>query len=128
MPRELKAFIFSEEERKGIRSTITDTLKTYYKIINCDCIDIVTRKIGDKFYDFVVDEEGLLKGRKGCAVSFANGDINDCLCGTLVITGVIDEEGELTSLSEEDYENIENHIKSSYENRCFTFPIIVMEV
>lgn len=38
---------------------ITDELETYYKLCQCTCIDIVTRKIGKTPYSIVCDDEGL---------------------------------------------------------------------
>lgn len=36
-------------------------LHEYYKILNCDTIDIISRKIGNNYYDIICDDEGLLK-------------------------------------------------------------------
>lgn len=40
---------------------IEKSLQSYYNILNCDCIDIVSRKIGGREFDIVCDDEGLLK-------------------------------------------------------------------
>lgn len=40
---------------------VDDDLDSYYKLLDCDLIDIVTRRIGGKYYDIICDEEGLLK-------------------------------------------------------------------
>lgn len=36
-------------------------LEWYYKNLDCQCIDIVERQIDGVYYDFIVDDEGLLK-------------------------------------------------------------------
>ncbi len=41
--------------------TVEDELNTYYTELNCDCIDIVTRFIGDEEFVITCDDEGLLK-------------------------------------------------------------------
>lgn len=40
---------------------IEKSLQSYYNILNCDCIDIVSRKIDGREFDIVCDDEGLLK-------------------------------------------------------------------
>ena len=94
---------------------IEDRIEEYYRLIGCDLIDIVSRTIGGKVFDLIVDDEGLLKENfitaaesrfeetkdfKGC----------DCLAGNIVITGFADEEGNLTSLTKEDVDLILKHI------------------
>ncbi len=37
-------------------------LAEWYRLIKCDLIDIVSRKIGGRYYDIIVDDEGLYKG------------------------------------------------------------------
>lgn len=37
-------------------------LQEWYRLIKCDLIDIVSRKIGGRYYDIIVDDEGLFKG------------------------------------------------------------------
>ena len=86
-------------------------LETYRDLIGCDWIDIARRNIGDKEYDIVVDDEGLLK--ENPIVSAFSGTKDPVLVGTMVICGTADSEGVLTGLSEEDLENIKKH-KSYY--------------
>lgn len=40
---------------------VDDDLDAYYKLLDCELIDIVTRRIGGKYYDIICDEEGLFK-------------------------------------------------------------------
>ena len=42
-------------------ATIEKHLEGYYKLLDCDCIDIVRRKIGGKYFDVICDDEALLK-------------------------------------------------------------------
>ena len=42
-------------------ATIEKSLEGYYKLLDCDCIDIVRRKIGGKYFDVICDDEALLK-------------------------------------------------------------------
>ena len=90
---------------------IVDELKSYRDLIGCDWIDIARRNIGDKEYDIVVDDEGLLK--ENPIVSAFSETKDPMLYGTMVICGTADSEGGLTGLSEDDLRNIKNH-KSYY--------------
>ncbi len=86
-----------EKEMVG-QVEIPNDLDAFYKVLNCGCIDIVTRRIGDskKAYDIVCDDEGLLKEtQKISAVDSAG---NAQLVGNIFITGMADAEGNLTSM------------------------------
>lgn len=90
---------------------IPNDLDAFYKVLNCGCIDIVTRRFGDskKAYDIVCDDEGLLKEpQKISAVDSAG---NAQLVGNIFITGTADAEGNLTSLSTEDFNYILSKIQ-----------------
>lgn len=79
---------------------IEPTLEKYYELINCDCINIAVRTVGGKEFDFIVDDEGLLKpGFKFAAI---NGTGTDGLAGNVIVCGMPDEEGYETGLTDED--------------------------
>ena len=42
-------------------ATIEKSLEGYYKLLDCDCIDIVHRQIGGKYFGIICDDEALLK-------------------------------------------------------------------
>lgn len=92
-------------------------------------ITITERKIGDKYYDLWVDDEGLLKSDshiQGCCLN-----AKELLMGNIIILSS-NEQGESIGLSNSDIENIKKHImvlgekKSdktlyiTYHNYCFT--------
>lgn len=56
----ITGILFSTNKKPEV-ITIEKTLEAYYKILNCDVIDITTRSIGGVYYDIVCDDEGLLK-------------------------------------------------------------------
>ena len=37
-------------------------LEEWYRLIKCSLIDIVSREIGGRYYDVIVDDEGLYRG------------------------------------------------------------------
>lgn len=84
--------------------TVDDELETYYKLLNCSLIEIVPRKIGNSIVNIICDEEGLLINDP--LMSAVDGAGNGMLAGSLFITGLADDEGELTSLAEEDQQQV----------------------
>ena len=92
------------EEKKPEIVDIEDDLKTYYKLIQCDSIDIVTRNIRKIPYSIVCDDEGLFVTSP--KISAIDDNYQPQLVGNLVICGMPDDEGELTGLSEDDILNI----------------------
>lgn len=124
--RKIKALVLNIET--GMKEVeIEDSLKTYYDLIDCDTIDITERKIGDRWYSIVVDDEGLLSMNP--VVSAYSENMEPVLVGNLVFCGA-DDDGYLTSLSPEDIANLKAHGMSTIalneedgtlrENYCIT--------
>lgn len=91
---------------------IADELETYYELIDCRCIDIVTRKIGKERYDIVCDDEGLLAGKNPTAALDATG--MPMLVGNLIICR--HDGADLAGLTDEDVENIIKHSGYYYKD------------
>ena len=83
---------------------IPDELETYYKLCQCTCIDIVTRKIGKNPYRIVCDDEGLFVDSP--KISAIDETYQPQLVGNLVICGMPNDDGELTELTDKDVINI----------------------
>lgn len=94
---------------------VEKTLDEYYRILGCNCIDITRRKIGNKTFEIIVDDEGALKTRP--IISAVDSYGNPALVGNLFIVKFngIDN---ITSLSEQDIGYIKTKIKSYYGD-CF---------
>ena len=103
-----KMFLITAEETKVVKAS---ELEDYYRLIGCDCIDITTRKIGDRYLEIICDDEGLLKNNP--RVSAIDNLMKPALVGNLLIAGPVDEDGELTSLSDEDISIIKDNILSA---------------
>ena len=103
---------------------IEDKLEVFYELIGCRCIDIVRRKIGNKRYDVICDDEGLFKDDP--VVSAVDTKYGDRLVGNLIICKS-DVEGNLMGLSDNDVEEIIRHIKvyftQDFEKIC---PVLQM--
>lgn len=105
-----------------------NALEQYYKLLDCEIIDIAERKIGDKYYDIICDDEGLLKG--DAIPSAINKDKEPMLVGNLLICNLADEEGEEVGLEPEDLVNITEHLASGVceiEGSMKHFPVVVCE-
>lgn len=94
--------------KKEIRQVDPKGLQDYYELLGCDCIDIVTRKIGHQYYDIVCDDEGLLKDDPIISAIDDLGRV--MLVGSLIICGLADNEGELTDLSDRDIPYIKKRV------------------
>lgn len=82
-------------------------LQEWYRLIKCDLIDIVSRKIGGRYYDIICDDEGLYKER--AKPTALDADQQPQLVGNLVICNT-DGEGNETTLTDEDISHILKHI------------------
>lgn len=87
---------------------IDDELDAFYDKLDCSCIDIVSRVIGEKRYDIMCDDEGLLKDAP--KISAINDMGQPMFVGNLMFFNV-DEAGELVGLSDEDVEYIMTYIQ-----------------
>ena len=105
-----KTMLLIDVLENEVREVQAETLDDYYNLTKCDCIDIVQRRIGKKRYDIICDDEGLLKA--GTKISAINNMGEPMLVGNLLIAGLADNKGELTSLTEEDIEYIKKRVQT----------------
>lgn len=91
--------LYSTEDCRYFRVTIENTLEALYELLGVSLIDIVEYQINGKYFDIVVDDEGLLKPNpKLTALSLDN---KLTLFGNLFICHH-DEEGNLCSLKDDE--------------------------
>lgn len=93
------------QEHKEIE---VNNLDDYYKYISCDCFDIPTRKIGDRYFNIICDDEGLLKDHP--IVSAIDPSFEPMLVGNLIVGGKTNSEGDMLDLTDEDIEVIKDNI------------------
>lgn len=80
---------------------IEDHLQLYYDLIECDTIDIVERKIENRNFRIICDDEGLLKMPEKISAISSRGKIQ--FVGNLIIcSDVVTEAGELVGLTDEE--------------------------
>lgn len=109
--RRIRAYYIAPEKRVAGPITITDDLDTLHRLIDCECIDIRPYRVGGSDYDFIFDDEFLCHERPPMpSVADEGGCI--ILMGNVLITGLPDEDGEQTSLTDEDIRRIERRMMS----------------
>ena len=83
-----------------------DDLEKVRELINCDCIDIVQRKIGTRAYNIICDDEALLK--QGPIMSTFNFKTfqPDIFGNVLICSGEINGD-ELVSLTAEEFAELQ---------------------
>lgn len=93
-----------------LQPQVVDTmggLQEWYRLIKCTSIDIAYKQIGGRYYDIILDDEGLFTER--AKVTALDPEQNPALVGNLVICNYDGEGGE-AGLTEEDIEHIKKHI------------------
>lgn len=101
----IKGILFNGSEEPKVVE-VYDKLDDYYKLLDCDVIDVITRRVknhlGESNITIVVDDNGLLKNRiiapSGYLIN--KGKIREILLGKIFVCDE-DENGKLISLSEE---------------------------
>ena len=86
---------------------IPNSLDGYYKLLDCKTIDIVSRKIGGKYYDIVCDDDGLF--RDNPQISMIDGTGMAMIVGKFLICNH-DGHGNEASLTQDDILNIEANV------------------
>ena len=91
---------------------IEDDLKVFYKLIDCDTVDMLTREIERNPFTIICDDEGLFVLNP--IMSAISKTTDERLVGNLIITGMPDDDGELVGLTDGEAQNIMNRIKQVY--------------
>lgn len=92
---------------------IDDELDVYYDIIGCNTIDIISRRFGNIDFDFVIDDEFLLKDRPTIPTLEYKESWKEALFGTIIIAGKTEDgnkDGELHGLTHKDVLFIKDYI------------------
>lgn len=109
--------LINPDDGTAEKKTIDNNLQGYYEALNCDIIDIVERTLGDNTYDIICDDEGLLKDNY--TVSAIDKGMHVMLVGRIFLCHH-DDEGELTSLNDDEIIDILKHCrlyKLAHEDR-----------
>ena len=115
----MRVFVIDVKECKAFATDIDDQLEEFYRIIGCDCIDIVVRTINGKSFDIICDDECLLKPNTVSAVDSKN---KPMLVGNLIVCNY-GGGGELAELSEDDVKHLEDSYTIASDGRTI-FPVL----
>lgn len=83
-----------------------NSLDAWYRLLNCDMIEMPEIKIGGKYFTIICDEEGLLKSEP----IISGVGINIGLVGNLLIFNTDRENCDVTDLTNEDISLIRDNI------------------
>lgn len=81
--KKIEVYVINAKTMECTKQTIEDSLETYYKLINTDCISVIGRMINGKMTQIICDEEGKLKQHQ--FVSAIEQNNMEMLVGNLVI-------------------------------------------
>ena len=97
----MKAYLIDTEAKEARIVEVDDEnhLTEYYKLLNCSLIDIARRKVGGKYFDIILDDEGLFTESPIVSAIDSNGD--PALVGNLLFCNHDGQGGE-TSLTDQD--------------------------
>lgn len=87
-----------------IKPVDVNGLDDYYQYIDCRCIDIVRRKIGGKYFEIIIDDEGLLVNNPIPSAINKYGEV--MLVGNLLIAGGEVVDGELIGITDSEITHI----------------------
>lgn len=102
---------------------IEDKLKVFYELIGCRSIDIARRKIGNKYFDIICDDNGLLKTNH--VTSAVDTQFREMMVGNLIVTKS-DDEGNLIDLSDDEIKQILRHTKTYFTLSNKVYPALQM--
>lgn len=117
-----------ENSRFEVKSLV-DMPHVYAEEIGCEYINIVKRKIGGKLYNVIFDDIGLLEENLMVSL-FDHHNPGKNIFGPIIIAGIEDECGELTSLNEEDVKTIAEKIVWTtwmIQGKEVVSPVIVLD-
>ena len=103
----MRAIYFNEKENNKISiEDIKDDIDVFYKMLDCRAFDMPYRKIGNKHYIIICDDEGLLTNRAVSAVNLDRKEV--MLVGSLLIVNYA-HDGNITGLDDVDIATILSH-------------------
>ena len=102
MAKTIKAYYIDPMNNIAEAREITPCLDTYYDMLHCDTIDIVNRGLTNtaRRFDIICDDNGLYADN--VRVSALDHVYGPMLVGALLVVGQADDEGNETSLTDED--------------------------
>lgn len=120
----MKVFFIDAETNVSKLIDIDLTLENYYKILKCRLIDITERKINGKYFDIIVDDEGLFDSSNRVSAVYEDG--SPALVGSLIICNH-DGEGNETALSPGDICKIQDKLAIATSPDGVKYNVVVLD-
>lgn len=121
----MKAFWIDRETNTAKVVETDGRLGDLYEMCHCRCIDIAVRSVAGRDFEFVVDDEGLLKD-KPMGTAFDRSGTPQ-LVGSVVVFAPADECGNLTGLTGTDIEVLENNTGMALMSDMTSRTIIIID-
>lgn len=110
-------FLDVENKKKPVVVEVDNNIYAFYKMLRFDDIDITRRTFGEKEFRVVADDIGYFRYCPRFSAYPSKGRLGVMpLVGNLLIFGMEDKWGELTSLTDEDVELILSNVEE-YDGR-----------
>ena len=118
----MKTVLLNVFEEKVEIVDIEPTLEEYYRLLQCDLIDIVPRKIGGEWFDVMCDDEGTFKEPQ--KISAINDMGEPMFVGNLMFFKN-DGQGNLLGLDDEEIQHIQKHIQHMFTKKYWAgYPML----
>lgn len=99
-------------------------LDEWHKLTHGRVIDIAYRAINGKYYDIIIDDEGILNG--GAIISAVSPDGEARLFGSLVVCNH-DQDGNETGLTPDDMRNIHDRIATAQTRERENIIVLILD-
>lgn len=109
MGNKLLGYLVDPGESVAMPVSVGSKLSDFYRLLHCESIDIVRRKIGNNYYSIVCDNYGLFTDETPKFCGFTSKG-EPMLAGSLLILRSRYNDSELYPLTAEDVKNITQNI------------------
>ena len=111
MKKMMRAFLVDPAKSIAGPIDVEDDINVWYKLLDCDIVDVVHRRIGDYFLDIICDDEGLFKAEQYISAIDVHG--HAALVGAILVLAeeeVNNDEGDFRGLTDEEIAVLQAHI------------------
>lgn len=124
----MRGYIIDPKSNQAGSVEVEPSLAEYYRLIGCECIDIILRRINGVNVNIILDDKGLLK--PNVTSGFAK-NRNERLAGTLLLFGADRFGFEMTSLTDGEIDAIDKSVIyaiAQTEEKFEIYPVLRYEV
>jgi len=120
--KEITGVLVNPEEGTALIESVPDNLADWYRVLDCSTIDIVTKKIGLRYFEIVCDDNGRLRDHPRASALNKRG--KPVLVGRLFVCSS-NLDGELTSLDAKELAYVMEHVRYiTTDSRPFRSPVL----